>query len=80
MTPYSQVLYKIQIIVHRLLNTITHNSAHLHTQQTGYGGFNSPNVTKPIAELRRKIPKLPAEKFEIPTLLNAHMEAPAETR
>jgi hypothetical protein len=52
----------------------------LHTEQTGYGGFNSPNVTKPIAELRRKIPKLPAEKFEIPTLLNAHMEAPAETR
>jgi hypothetical protein len=51
----------------------------LHTEQTGYGRFNSPNVTIPIAELRRKIPKLPAEKLEIPTPLNAHKDAPAET-
>jgi len=51
----------------------------LHTKQTGYGGFNSPNVIIPIAELRRNIPKLPTEKYEIPTPLNAHKEAPAET-
>ena len=58
---------------------MTYNTAHLHTEQTGYGGFNSPNVIIPIAELRRNIPKLPTEKSEIPTPLNAHKEAPAET-
>jgi cell division protein ZapA (FtsZ GTPase activity inhibitor) len=45
-----------------------------------YGVLNSPNVIIPIAELRRKSPKLPSEKFGILAALNAHMEAPAETR